>query len=85
MFSRPVICGVKAHTEGQAGAASRPWMLTVPLVGRKMPEMMRNSVVLPAPFGPISPKTSPGSIAKSTSLKSPEQLAALAQVRTEQA
>ena len=35
-------------------------MLIDPLVGRIRPEITRISVVLPAPFGPITPTASPG-------------------------
>ena len=39
-----------------------------PLVGGKSPLMRLKNVVLPAPFGPITARSSPGSTAKETSL-----------------
>src|SRR5437016_14348322 len=41
-------------------------MVTVPAVGRISPTSMRMVVVLPAPFGPRKPKTSPGRSSKET-------------------
>src|SRR5690606_36076066 len=42
-----------------------PRILTKPAVGLIKPQSMEISVVLPAPFGPNSPKVSPSSIARS--------------------
>jgi hypothetical protein len=39
---------------------------TLPALARARPAITLMSVVLPAPFGPSSPKNSPGSIAKET-------------------
>jgi len=39
------------------------------LLGRVIPEMQFNRVLLPAPFGPIKPTIDPDSSAKVTSLK----------------
>src|SRR5450631_715441 len=46
-----------------------PWSWTRPLVGRVIPETQLRSVLLPAPFGPISPTMEPASSAKLTPLK----------------
>src|ERR1700744_6481025 len=40
-----------------------------PRVGRVMPEIQFNSVLLPAPFGPINPTIDPASSAKVTSVR----------------
>ena len=40
--------------------------VTSPTVGRKCPAMTLNSVVFPAPLGPMMPKISPGSTANET-------------------
>ena len=42
-----------------SAATSRPPMRTVPAVGRRIPAIMRSVVVLPAPFGPRKPNSSP--------------------------
>ena len=56
-------------TRSQAGSRvmSRPRNSTRPDVGRSRPQSMLTSVVLPAPFGPMRARISPGSIRKSTS------------------
>ena len=46
--------------------ASRPSIRMRPALGEKRPEMMLRSVVLPDPFGPISPTISPGRRLRST-------------------
>jgi len=46
---------------------SRPSKTTRPSLGGKMPVMELNSVVLPAPFGPMSANTSPRFTSKDTS------------------
>ena len=54
----------------RAGAASAvtssPRKSTRPAVGASSPEIRWNSVVLPAPFGPMTARSSPGSTAKLT-------------------
>ena len=52
-----------------SGSVSMSWpqMLAVPLVGVMKPASMRMVVVLPAPFGPRKPSTSPGWTSKLTS------------------
>jgi hypothetical protein len=42
---------------------------TVPPVGASWPSRIRNSVVLPQPFGPISPSFSPALISNETPLR----------------
>lgn len=42
-----------------AGVKGRPSIATAPDVGAISPPSIRSMVVLPAPFGPRSPKTSP--------------------------
>jgi hypothetical protein len=42
--------------------------LIEPAVGGSAPEMQLNSVVLPEPFGPISPRISPSRTSKETPL-----------------
>ena len=58
-----------APARRQAGIAvmSRPSKRTLPALGRSRPQIMPTSVVLPAPFGPITARTSPGSTAMETS------------------
>jgi hypothetical protein len=49
-------------------------MRTVPLVGTMMPARLVSVVVLPAPFGPTSPRISPGATLndrRSTAVRSP--------------
>src|SRR5215510_7451720 len=56
---------------------SSPRNLIEPDVGGRAPETQLNSVVLPEPFGPISPTISPGSTSKETPLsavKPPKRL-----------
>src|SRR3954464_107821 len=50
-----------------ASAMSTPPPTTPPAVGRRYPVMTRMVVVLPAPLGPRSPRTSPCSTSKVTS------------------
>ena len=47
---------------------STPSYMTRPAVGGRIPEMVSNSVVLPAPLGPIRPHTSPAKKSVLTSL-----------------
>ena len=42
-----------------ATARSKPAMLSVPVVGRRMPASARSVVVFPAPLGPTNPRISP--------------------------
>jgi hypothetical protein len=53
---------------------SRPSTVTLPELGRTMPQTMLISVVLPAPFGPSRAKISPRRISRLTSFSacSPE-------------
>src|SRR5215510_7856724 len=44
---------------GRRPVMSRPWYRSRPAVGALRPVMRLNSVVLPAPLGPIRPKSSP--------------------------
>ena len=46
----------------------RPSTVQLPLVGVRMPVISLTSVLLPAPFGPISPTSSPRPMRKDTSL-----------------
>ena len=55
-------------------ARSYPSICTLPDVGRRMPASARSVVVLPAPFGPISPTISPEpteNVRSSTAVKLP--------------
>src|SRR5271163_4873255 len=47
---------------------TRPSNLTSPALGRNWPRMQLKSVVLPEPFGPMTPRISPSSTANETSL-----------------
>jgi|GEM_PF-4469680 hypothetical protein len=47
----------------------RPWNRMSPEVGRKVPVIRLNSVVLPAPFGPMSPLICPGRTRSETSFR----------------
>ena len=47
------------------GNHGRPSTVSVPESGRSSPAMMRTSVLLPAPFGPAMPSTSPGRMSRS--------------------
>src|SRR2546426_808033 len=49
-------------------SASSP-VPSVPDVGRRAQAMMLNSVVFPAPLGPINPQICPSSVSKLTSFK----------------
>jgi hypothetical protein len=50
------ICGSRS---GRTRSITWPRQLSVPDCGVTNPQMTLNSVVLPAPFGPITPSTSP--------------------------
>ena len=47
------------RTEGDSRVTSRPLKCTVPWSGCTLPVIRLNSVVLPAPFGPMMPRASP--------------------------
>ena len=49
-------------------ASAWPWLWTDPALGGSTPARHSNSVVFPAPFGPIRPRTSPGRTENDTSL-----------------
>ena len=51
---------------GRQPVMSRPSNRTLPASGGTSPEMQLNSVVLPAPFGPIRPVMRPASTDRST-------------------
>ena len=51
----------------RAPVVSVPANVTRPPVGRYMPVTQLNSVVLPAPFGPMTAVTEPGAIVNDTS------------------
>ena len=55
---------MRAMISGLSPAISRPSNERPPDLGRRKPVMTLKSVVLPAPFGPINPTTSPRSIEK---------------------
>src|SRR6266542_1230270 len=65
-FSRPVSSGWKPAARARS-AAIRPRVITLPLLGRRMPAMILRSVVLPDPFGPISPSVLPSGTSNETS------------------
>ena len=48
---------------------STPSITMRPAVGRATPEITLNSVVFPAPFGPITPTMLPGATSRSTSFR----------------
>src|ERR1700730_4794255 len=60
MPRRHTACGVRRSMRS-------PPNVIAPASGASAPAIMLNSVVLPAPFGPITAKMSPGSTAKPTS------------------
>jgi hypothetical protein len=55
-----------ARRDAEEFVMSWPPMVTDPLVGRWKPLRTFKRVVLPAPFGPISPKISPGDTSSDT-------------------
>ena len=63
------LSAARSRSPGRAGRGPRPSMRTVPADGCCSPRMTRSSVVLPAPFDPISPTNSPARMAKRTSLQ----------------
>src|SRR5262245_6192838 len=71
---------MRARASGASAVTSRPWKCTLPLVGARSPVRQLKNVDFPAPFGPISPSTSPGltaTEASSTALKAPNALVIL--------
>jgi hypothetical protein len=56
----------RARSCGGARVASQPWISTFPPLGRIAPLMALNSVVFPAPFGPITARRSPSPSASET-------------------
>src|SRR3954469_6862628 len=52
-------------SRGSSGSRSAPSSRTDPASGRTRPNSIRSSVVLPAPFGPSSPRTSPAATSRS--------------------
>src|SRR5687768_6879941 len=64
-FSRPVSSGWKP-VPTSSRLPTRPCSSTLPVVGTVIRERIFNSVLLPAPFWPTSPTTSPASMLKST-------------------
>ena len=55
------------NAERSFGEIRRPSTVIDPVSHGSTPAMHSNSVVLPAPFGPISPSTSPGRTESETS------------------
>ena len=52
---------------GRSRRSSAPRQASVPVSGRTKPQATLNSVVLPAPFGPITPSTRRGRAVSETS------------------
>src|SRR5258705_8602735 len=67
----PTPCRVRAMpsevSRSGRGRSSRPFSVNEPAVGRTNPQITLNSVVLPAPFGPMTLTTRPGGTARETS------------------
>src|SRR6266436_8988651 len=53
---------------GARPVTSWPWKRILPASGRRAPAIRLNSVVLPEPFGPMTPSSSPSCSVKLTSL-----------------
>ncbi len=66
MFSRPVSSGWKP-VPTSSSEPTRPRSRTRPSVGSVMREMILSSVLLPAPFRPMMPTTSPCPTSNDTS------------------
>src|SRR5450759_592409 len=66
MFSRPVSSGWKPVPTSSSGR-TRPRICTSPNVGSVMRASILSNVLLPAPFRPMIPTTSPAETSKSTS------------------
>src|SRR2546430_12737666 len=69
MIRRPPRSTLFPYTTLFRSVKSRPLNNTVPDVGRRAQAMMLNSVVFPAPLGPINPQICPSSVSKLTSFK----------------
>src|SRR5262245_48669890 len=70
----------RARCSGASVVTSRSWKCALPLVGAISPVRQLKKVDLPAPLGPMSPRTSPGLTAMealSTALKAPNALVML--------
>ena len=52
-----------------SSAATRPVMLTLPVVDSVVPTIIFSRVLLPAPLGPITPKISPSRTCRLTPRK----------------
>ena len=71
--NRPTPCSVRAMPEpgelvrAHPVAARSPSKRTLPASARTKPQMTLNSVVFPAPLGPMTPTTSPGATVSETS------------------
>ena len=74
-------CSRQAETtdlERRGALESSPWNTIVPAVGRANPPSIENSVVLPAPFGPMTPNISPrltSNVASLTAIRPPNAFA----------
>ena len=66
MFWKVRAMPMRARRCGLVPVISRPSNRTRPLSGRSTPVMRLNSVVLPAPFGPTTDRTSPAATPKLT-------------------
>src|SRR3954466_8605953 len=55
------------RSQGGNSVMSRPHKRIVPAMGGSTPAIRLNSVLLPAPFGPMMPSTSPGQTASERS------------------
>jgi hypothetical protein len=55
-----------ARLTGDTPVRSRPAILTRPALGLRSPDTTSNSVVLPAPFGPMIPQTCPAATSNDT-------------------
>src|SRR6516165_1125878 len=67
----------RARCSGLSRVTSRPSKCTVPEVGCRSPVRQLKNVDLPAPLGPMSPRTSPAltaTDASSTALKAPNAI-----------
>jgi len=69
--SSVISCGtrpISSRAARKSRTTSCPPTVTLPDVGRTMPQMVEMSVVLPAPLGPSSAMISPSSISRLTDL-----------------
>ena len=58
---------IRSRVRSRNAVGSSPSTRADPLVGRRLPVSRRSAVVLPAPLGPITPTSDPGSTARLTS------------------